>query len=258
VSSLNILIIIDETVFYHPKFLEELILRTKDNIVSIGIVTEVGKKNSIDKYLMRKFFKLNLRELLLLVWYKYKKIFLDGFFNQANTVQSVSIKHKINHFDIKKDINQKKYLDIIKSLKPDIIVSSNSLYFGKELLEMPSICCINRHSGLLPSYAGLLPMFQSVVHNEKEVGISVHTMTSEIDQGIVLSNRKFKRHVNQSLFDLYEKAFELSVHSILEGINKIKNHDISSIDTSLLQECYFSFPSDRDWVLFRKNGGKFL
>ena len=63
----------------------------------------------------------------------------------------------------------------------NIIISSNSLIFKKELLSIPKICTINRHSALLPSYGGLLPVFQSFIHGEKFTGVSIHYMNNKIE-----------------------------------------------------------------------------
>lgn len=60
-------------------------------------------------------------------------------------------------------------------IRLDVIISSQSLYFGKKILEIPVLCCINRHSGLLPNNGGLWPGFQAVRKGEPETGVSVHT-----------------------------------------------------------------------------------
>ena len=65
---MKILIVIDETNFYHPYFFFDLYQRLKKRKynISVGLVTKVKKKNSIEKYLLKNLSKLYLSEILLL------------------------------------------------------------------------------------------------------------------------------------------------------------------------------------------------
>ena len=137
----------------------------------------------------------------------------------------------------------------------DLIISSNSLYFGKEILSLPRYGCINRHSSLLPKYAGLLPVFHAISKNEKQVGISIHLMNNKIDEGPNITQEIIKLNDNKNLFKLYELIFEKSSYMVFNAVEKVfekkfnpKNHSSNKLD-------YFSMPNNKDWGNFRLNNG---
>lgn len=132
------------------------------------------------------FWHLRLSEVIKLGWKKVRLVFTPSS-HTPRSVRDVFRKYEISFMEIRNNINEKKALSFISRFKPDVIISSQSLYFGGELLSVPKLCCINRHSGLLPRNGGLWPGFQAVRKGEAETGVSVHTMEKKIDAGIVLS-----------------------------------------------------------------------
>ena len=112
-------------------------------VVGAGSGISVPVKSNLTKYLIRKFYYLKIFEIakLLIEFLKNKN-------NNLSSVKSVLVKNEIPFIKIKKNINQKKYINYINDLSPDVIISSNSLIFQKEVLSIPKICCINRHSRL--------------------------------------------------------------------------------------------------------------
>lgn len=77
----KIILIIDETYFYHPQFVKDLLDKFKfhNYKLLVGLVTKTKKSNSIERYLIKNFFRLNLKELAFistkLIFQKFSKIF---------------------------------------------------------------------------------------------------------------------------------------------------------------------------------------
>ena len=65
---MKVLIIVDETPFYQPNFTNDLIkeLKAKNFDIYGANVIKIDKKNSIEKYLIFKFYRLFLSEILIL------------------------------------------------------------------------------------------------------------------------------------------------------------------------------------------------
>tara|TARA_Y100001970_G_scaffold76719_1_gene97411 strand:+ start:12147 stop:12923 length:777 start_codon:yes stop_codon:yes gene_type:complete len=258
---MRLFLIIDETPFYQPDFVADLISNTKEEIVGAALVTKVLPKNNIEKYMIRNFYHLTLLELIKLGLKKiyftiknYLSVFIkiDSFYSVKNVYKYFGI----DYFDVEYDINQKEYINKIKDKTPDVILSSNSLIFGHELLCIPKFC-INRHSALLPSYRGLWPVFQAVRKNEKIVGVSVHTMEKRIDKGVLLAQKEIIIEKADTVDTLYQKCFGISASVVLEAIDKIKNNDITSISTKH-KPSYYSFPKKGHWKDLRKRKVRFI
>ncbi len=259
---MKILLIIDETPFFHPKFVNDLAesLKKDKHEINVGLVKKIDKKNNIYKYIISNFTKLKLKEIILLgskraVYFVSNLFFPKGFKNNFFSVKSVLRKKKIKHFLIEKNINQTKYIDLIKNLNVDLIISSNSLYFGETILKLPKKGCINRHTSLLPSYGGVWPVLQCIANNESHTGVTIHQMTKILDEGKILSQKIISLENNKNLNDIYRIAFEESPKLILEAID---NLDKGNFIENKYRKSYHSFPTNMEWSNFRKNGGKFI
>lgn len=254
---MRVYLVIEETVFFHPKFVEDLITRCKDEIVGASLVTAVRKENNIERYMIEHFYFLSLSELFKMGFLKIKYTMLGKTDKKHNyTVRSVLECYGIPYEEVQYNINTDDHLQYIKTMKPDVILSSQSLYFGENLLKLPRTCCINRHSGLLPRNGGLWPGFQAVRKGEPETGVSVHIMEKAIDAGIVLSQVRVPILTGKTVWDIYRECFEKSSEAVIEALDKIRNDDYTSVDNGYERE-YYSFPTKEQWREFRQRGGKY-
>jgi len=201
-----------------------------------------------------ELLKLGLLYIVLNIKCALGYLFNIGIFC---SVRSVYKYFGIKYFEVEYDINQKKYINAIKYVKPDVIVSSNSLFFKEEILNIPTKCCINRHSSLLPSYGGLWPVFQACRNGEKFVGVSVHTMGNSIDNGIILGQKKISVKESDTVYKLYQKCFNISADVVLGALKRIKNNDYVPKNT-LYSPSYFSFPKKVHWKEFRNRNKRFI
>lgn len=78
-------------------------------------------------------------------------------------------------------------LDAVRALRPDLILCCGfGLIFKPELLDIPTIGCVNVHSSLLPKHRGPSPFAHVILSGETETGVTFHTMTQHIDDGAML------------------------------------------------------------------------
>ena len=256
---MRLFFIIDETFFFHPTFLNDFVLKTKYTVVGAVVVTSIPRKSSLMSYLISKWYFLTLNEMIKLIslflYYLFKNLFTKKSKN-IYSVKSVLIKNNIFCLEIKNKIDQS-HIKQIKELNPDVIISSNSLFLGEEILSIPKKMCINRHSSLLPSYKGLWPIFHAYINKEKYVGVSIHEMNKLIDGGKVIACDKIKIEKNDSIYSLYKKTFKVSVNELNNALYRIKNNVDFEINDDV-EESYYSWPKKKDWQEFRKLNGKFI
>jgi methionyl-tRNA formyltransferase len=62
-------------------------------------------------------------------------------------------------------VNDPGYVDRVRRLRPDVIVSvAAPEIFKEELLASARVGCVNLHSGRLPKYRGMMPRFWQMLH----------------------------------------------------------------------------------------------
>ena len=136
-------------------------------------------------------------------------------------------------------------------MQPDVIISSNGHIFRKELLALPKLACINRHTSLLPRYGGLWPVLQAMLNDEKQIGQTIHTMTTTIDAGYILAQEKFDVSPDTTLYGIYAQSFRNAPALIRQAIDNLiadKKITMPPADKS-----YFSHPTAEQGKLFRVN-----
>lgn len=246
---MRLFFVLDEGI-YHPMFLSQFLQKTRDRVVGAALVTKIPEKNDVQGYLLKNWRLFKLSEIVKMGFAK------AGMKIRGKSVKAMLKEFGIPFFEVEQDINRKQYIDWIAEKKPDVIVSSNPLIFGQEILKIPSICCLNRHSALLPSYRGVLPVFQAWRNNEKFVGASIHTMQKSVDKGKVLAQKKVEIKENDSLHSLYSKCFKASVEALLESLDKVRKKDFSTVGEN--RPSYYSWPTKEQWQEFRKRNGKII
>lgn len=259
---MRVLIVVDETPYYVPAFMDELCAALEQRGASVHslIVTRVPKKADLGLYIMRNYRQLTLWELLYfgvtrISFSLLAALFPRGLGGSHFSVASVCRTHGIPYGTLKDSINDSGSLARIRSLAPDVIVSSNSLIFGPELLGIPRLGCLNRHSSLLPSYGGLWPVLHAIARGEEKVGVSVHTMVPQLDKGNVLAQEVIEILPREPLTQIYQRCFSASAALVVAAIEELEAGGEGPSER--YSESYYSFPTDEDWQAFRKNGGRF-
>jgi len=259
---LRVFAIMDETPFYHPEYLRRLIAECEHIELVGAAVVVLPKGGLLQSYLLSRWREMGLTSLILLglkSYYLKIKGMLPKF---VRGTHYGSIKQVLRNYNIPcrtvSCVNNNDFISYIKSFSPDVMLSSNSLIFGEELLSIPKIAAINRHSALSPSMGGLLPAFRAIQFNEKYFGVSVHTMTKKVDSGKVLSRKWFPLEKKDTVDDMYKHSFFLSYEATNEAFKRLKTTPIIYCGDEGITKSYFSFPDLKDWNEFKENNGSFI
>ena len=258
---MRLVLVIEETSFYHPDFLAKFLSRCQDQVVAVALVTKVPDKSNLELYMKKHWYFLKFSEMAKLGAQKMVAGLMDGLGRSGNgryySVRSVLEDFGIDYFEVQNNINRSQYLDKFEQLNADVIISSNSLIFGKKMLAIPKLCCINRHSALLPSYGGLWPVFQAYRSGETQTGVTIHTMEKAIDKGRILSRKVVPINPGDTIAQLYIQCFDVSVDALLEALERLKTGHFPTLDVSG-DESYYSMPVKQHWTQFRQRGGRFV
>ena len=78
------------------------------------------------------------------------------------------------------------FLGTLAALSPDLgVVAAYGRILPDALLALPRLGMINIHASLLPAYRGAAPVHRAVINGDRETGVSIMGVVSELDAGPV-------------------------------------------------------------------------
>ncbi len=141
-------------------------------------------------------------------------------------VHQLANKNKIEVFC--PNIFDKKTIDIVKKLSPDlIIVMAYGKILPKDILDLPPFGCINIHVSLLPRWRGPAPIEYSLMNGDKETGISIIQLIEKLDAGPIINHKKIDIEDNCNKYELSQKLKETGIKLLVETIPLIFDKKIS-------------------------------
>ena len=81
-------------------------------------------------------------------------------------------------------VNNEEFLSKLTDLAPDIIfVASFGQLLKPEILELPTVACVNLHASLLPLYRGASPIAACLLNGDEVTGVTFMKMDEGLDTG---------------------------------------------------------------------------
>ena len=162
-------------------------------------------------------------------------------------------------FKVITNVNSEDYVNHIKSLNPDLIISYSAPQIIKsELLQIPRYGILNVHGALLPNYRGCLPSFWYLYNEEKLGGATVHYMSNNIDDGDICIQKAIDISDCKSMFQLMKKTKLVGGEAMVEAIQMVSNGTIESKKNDTANGSYFTWPTIEEAKKFRKKGLKLI
>lgn len=241
-------------VIFKPRLLHSILLRS--DWETIGVAEIRPSKKKLKGVSTKQFWGLKGMLCLggtILLHKAASALPSPSYIRSRSTIKRVARKFGIPYF-LESNVNRKSFLEKLERLKPDVIVSFQHQIFRQTLLDLPKIACINCHPADLPKYRGVKPIFWANLNNEKEIGVTVHTMSAKIDSGRIVVQKKFCIPAKSTLVDQYYMAYDLSSDAIVEALKTLANRpDTSEFKKLDDQKTYFKNPSMEDLMTFKAN-----
>ena len=148
---------------------------------------------------------------------------------QYTPVKQYALEHNLEVIQ-PKSVKDMEIIEKIKEYRPDlIVVVAYGKILPKEILEIPKYGVINVHSSLLPKYRGAAPIHASIIHGEKESGVSIMYVVEELDAGPVLAQESVEILEEDNCESLHNKLQEIGASLLLKTISKIEKQEIQAI-----------------------------
>ncbi len=119
------------------------------------------------------------------------------------------------------DVNDPAFVARLREAGVDVIVSFQQAIFKRELLQVPTIACLNVHTGILPGYRGFKPIFWMQSRGEPELGVTIHVMNERIDTGEVVAQRRWRRRDRSSVLENQLWSYRCAAQCIVEAVERI-------------------------------------
>jgi len=135
----------------------------------------------------------------------------------GETIKDVAFKYYLPLYQPPVNINDPKFLDVLRALEPDVFIS---MYFGRlfspDLLAVPKVGCINMHPSLLPKYRGQGPTTWPLYYGDTETGQTVHWLDEGIDSGDIIAQRAIPIEPEDTSRTLGRKLEQLGIELFAE------------------------------------------
>jgi folate-dependent phosphoribosylglycinamide formyltransferase PurN len=210
-----------------------------------GIIAVVAEKRS--SLLLKKGILHFIRDSItkhgfFFLWEKAWDLFRSFVGGKKDFLRNVCQEHNIPLFAVD-DHNSLLTVDILKSLKPDLLITANTRVIKENVLRIPQKAAINFHTSKLPQYAGLDSIFWALYHGEKEIGVTIHYLAEGLDTGDIIVQEAIPVNAEDDLVSLAEKANNLGSQLVLEAVDKLERGDSEQIPQDLARRSYFSWPT---------------
>jgi methionyl-tRNA formyltransferase len=257
---INVAIVTVDEPFYIPSILKSLFAISPKDIRyhSIILVPITSKKMSYRQFVSNQVQVFGISQFIKIATLYMNRKFVNAISSREYSVKKVAKNNGIRI--IKTDsLKSEDFLENIRKLSIDIIISiASSRIFGKSILSIPNLKCLNVHAGMLPKYRGINPSFWALLNQEKKSAVTVHFINEEIDAGDIIQQDIFAIDGIQSLHTVYTKILEIAPNTILKSLINIKEGKVKTVKNERSDSTYYSFPRKEDGKRFRDLGLRYI
>ena len=140
------------------------------------------------------------------------------YFAKKNKIKFLIINYK------KKIKAENKILLNLKSYKINLICLAGFMkILSKKIINKYKDRILNIHPSLLPKYKGLNTHKRALKNNENYSGCTVHYVTSKLDSGKIILQKKVRIKKNDTIFSLQKKILNEEYKIYPKAISKILN-----------------------------------
>lgn len=175
---------------------------------------------------------------------------------RRQSIASVCAKWGVPCHDVP-DVNAPEFLDALRSIGPDVLVSvSCPQIFKRPLIDLAPRGVLNIHGAILPHYRGVLPSFWMLANGERQAGVSIYFVNEQIDAGDRCGLATFEIRDQDSLDSFLRRSKAIAADLLLEVFDRLDRGDATREPLDLSQGSYFSWPDAAAVQRFRARGRK--
>lgn len=118
----------------------------------------------------------------------------------------------------------------LKELAPElIVVAAYGRLLPDEILALPPKGCINVHSSLLPKYRGSAPIHWAVVNGDKETGVTIMDVVTELDGGDILAQVSTPIDPDETVETVHDRLAALGGELLVKTVAQIGDGTVKRV-----------------------------
>jgi methionyl-tRNA formyltransferase len=233
-------------------------------VIAIFVSDKVGKTNktveiSVPEALRNlKFFEQTLPNEILFPQLDLQNRNLNC--DKLLTFKELSKKYHIPITSLN-EVQSSQTLDMIRGLKPDLIISVRyGKIFKEAFIKIPTHGILNLHSGKLPQYRGVLASFRALMNGDVLLQTTLHYIQDgKIDNGGIIGFSNLSVQKEKSLFWHILNLYPISISLLISTIQQIQKGEkpVVSIQSEVDAQ-YFTFPNQTEIDIFIQKGYRFM
>ncbi|MEP6519368.1 methionyl-tRNA formyltransferase [Microcoleus vaginatus] len=165
-------------------------------------------------------------------------------------VKDVALNHSLPVWQPRRIKKDAETLAKLREAEADVfVVVAYGQILSQEILDIPSLACVNVHGSILPKYRGAAPIQRCLFDGEKTTGITTMLMDAGMDTGGML----LKAFAGISLLDnadsLADRLAEIGADLLVETLVKLRDDEIEAVVQNDAEATYAPMIKSADYVL---------
>lgn len=161
--------------------------------------------------------------------YSYNIEYIEHEVHEFNTAKTYCKDNGIISCTIEdKKLLEAKFMSIEE--KSLIISASNNYLFPKSVLDKDNITVINFHNALLPKFPGRNAPSWVIYEGEEETGITWHYVTSRVDAGNIIIQKKVPIDPDVRAYELANVLMNLAYEAFAECYEDVLNETVQVVE----------------------------
>ena len=146
----------------------------------------------------------------------------------ASPVKEYAIEKGLEIAQPEKIKNNEEFIEKIKEINPEVIcVVAYGKILPKEILEIPSMGCINVHGSLLPKYRGAAPIQWAVLNGDKKTGITTMYMDEGMDTGDMILKQEVEIGEDETTGELWDRLSKVGANLLVKTLKQIEEGTVT-------------------------------
>ena len=163
--------------------------------------------------------------------------------NRGQKIKMSPVHKLAKKFNIKiktpENLDSQAEYEYFKKLRPDVVIA---VAYGKlipeKILNIPKILFLNVHASLLPKWRGAAPIERSILNQDKETGVSIMKIVSELDAGPYLKQVKIKIKKDSQYGDIYKQLSQVGADALIASLKIIESGKANFVNQDHKESTY--------------------